>query len=223
MARRPLVSVAVRPPGPRCERHGGRGCCRGPPPAAHGAGSFVAGAWGLPAAQPRQPRSSSRDGPCLRGCASSTTPPPSVSGGAIWRITSGRPATAISGCSSRSCQKSPPSQASRAGVSRVPWWTWTRAPCSGSSRSARAGVEQIRRSQVRPARPARRRVRPRHRDADEVDRHALTGVRALDRLVVDLDASNSDPPAAGSSRSSSPRPICPTTAFRSPPSRRRGS
>ena len=71
----------------------------------------------------------------------------------------GRRRAATSGCSSRTCQKRPPSQASRAGASRVPWWIWTRSPCSGSSAAElELGVEQIARSQVR-----RRRRRPRRR------------------------------------------------------------
>ena len=169
-------------------------------------------------ASPRASRSSrassSRLGPCLRACGSSTTPPPSVSGGAIWRTTSRSPAAGISGCSSRICQKRPPSQASRAGLSRVPWWTWTRSPCSGSSiAGAQLRVEQVRRasSSVAGAAPAHLRATcSRDGDAGQVDRHPLAGLRALARLVVDLDAADAGlgvPRAAASARS--PRPTDP--------------
>ena len=67
--------------------------------------------------------SRSRDGPCRRGAASSTTPPPSVSGGASERITSRSPRSGTIGCSSRSWKNRPPSSTSRAADSRVPWWT----------------------------------------------------------------------------------------------------
>jgi hypothetical protein len=69
-----------------------------------GAGS-AAGASG--SGSPRSSRASravsSREGPWRGGAGSSTTPPPSVSGGASERITSRSPAAGTSGCSSRSC------------------------------------------------------------------------------------------------------------------------
>ena len=74
-----------------------------------------------------------------RACAgrgSSTVPPPKVSGGATWRSTNRSPDAGTSGCSSRSCtnpccpgpSSGESSSSTRAGVSRVPWCTCTRAP-----------------------------------------------------------------------------------------------
>ena len=81
-----------------------------------------------------------------RAVGSSTVPPPSVSGGAIWRIDDAiARAGRGRGASERSCQKRPPSQARRAGVSRVPWCAVTRSPCSGScALELKLGVEQVR-------------------------------------------------------------------------------
>ena len=111
----------------------------------------------------------------------------------------GRRGAATSGCSRRICQKRPPSHASRAGASRVPWWTCTRSPCSGSrpANSSSASSRYVGRSPT----PADTTTSPRRdlvdRDAGQVERHALAGRGALERLVVDLDAADARAPAAG--------------------------
>ena len=69
-----------------------------------GAGRSASGSGsGSPRSSRASRASRSREGPCRRGAGSSTTPPPSVSGGASARITSRSPAIATSGRSSRSC------------------------------------------------------------------------------------------------------------------------
>ena len=64
--------------------------------------------------------SRSRADRAAAGRGSSTTPPPSVSGGARLRITSRSPAAGTIGSSSRSWKNRPPSSTSRAADSRVP-------------------------------------------------------------------------------------------------------
>ena len=80
----------------------------------------------LAALEPREPGEQvARSGRGGAAPGSSTTPPPSVSGGASERMHHRSPARGTSGCSRRSWKKRPPSSASRAGASRVPWWTAT--------------------------------------------------------------------------------------------------
>ena len=75
-----------------------------------------------------QPARAPLPGPCLRARGSNTRPP-TVSTGAILRITNRSPAAAISGRSSRNwasisppgASRSPSSGVTRAGASRVPW------------------------------------------------------------------------------------------------------
>ena len=120
------------------------------------------------AGSPRDRRSRrvsrSRDGPCLRGAgiehARRRRSCPAARSGAR---RAGRRAAATSGCSSRICQKRPPSQASRAGASRVPWWICTRVAVLGVARRRtparrRAGTPV---AGPRPPTRPRRRGRPR--------------------------------------------------------------
>ena len=65
----------------------------------------LAGSAGSPRASRSSRADASAEGPCLRACASSTTPPPSVSGGAIRRTMSRSPSAATSGCSRRSWKR----------------------------------------------------------------------------------------------------------------------
>ncbi len=168
-------------------------------------------------ASPRASRSSrtstSRLGPWRRGRGSSTRPPPSVSGGATWRTTIRSPAAGTIGCSSRTCQKRPPSHARRAAASRVPWWIWHALAVLGlGGRRTRArrprGTSAARRRRSRPARRRARSRRPRVPVRFTATR--WPGRRPLERLVVHLHAAHAYPPSlrAGSS-SSSPRPISP--------------
>ena len=89
VARRPLVSVAVRPPG-RSVRAARRGAAAAPPPSgrATGAGAHSwLGVWDSPRLRRASRAVVSRDGPCLRGCASSTRRrpgcPAALSGGSL--------------------------------------------------------------------------------------------------------------------------------------------
>ena len=181
-------------------------------------------------ASPRARRSSrtstSRLGPCRRGCASSTRPPPSVSGGAIWRTTSRSPAAGTIGCSRRTCQKRPPSQASRAGASRVPWWIWTRSPCSGSASGRtrarrRPGSWPAGSRRPRRARPRARSRPPRCRSGSRRRAARPARGRPADRGPGRRARALAVP--AGAARARRPARPDPTTACRSPPCPRPGS
>ena len=85
----------------------------------------------------RRSRGAARgDGRAARG----RSPPPSVSGGATERTTTRSPAAATTGRSNRSCQCSGASATARAGVSRVPWWMWTRSRSVSRLVQARASA-----------------------------------------------------------------------------------
>ena len=117
---------------------------------------------------------------------------------------------------------------SRAGASRVPWWTWTRVPCAGRATvELERGVEQVRRRERRAPGGGEHVAAPTssRRDAGEVDRHALARRGALDGSSWTCTPRTRARAAARqepSTRVAAPRSR-PTTASRSRPCRRRGS
>ena len=210
----------------RSGRQRGDGACGAAPPACGLAGdSGRSGVRALPSASRSSRPSSVAAWAVLawRG-RSSTRPPPSVSGGAIWRITRRSPACGQSGRSSRSCQYRPPSHAIRAAVSRVPWCTCTRTPVSGSrpSNSSSASTSRSARSPRRGA--ASTSPLATSSTATPVRLTATRWPAARDRRgVVHLYPSHARPAPRGQHTSSSPRPIRRTTASRSRPCPHRGS
>ena len=87
---------------------------------------------------------------CRRARRSTTTPPPIVSGGASCRRITRSPRAATSGASAAAGRTPRPSGETRAGDSRVPWCTWTRA-----ARRERRGARLQLHARRRRCRPAR--------------------------------------------------------------------
>ena len=181
--RRRLVARVAQALG---EREGlGLSSCAGCAGAGGGAAAG-SGSTSSPRARRASRATSSGRRPWRRARASSTVPPPSVSGGATDRTTTRSPAAASRGCSRRSCHSPSPSATRRPGTSRVPWWTWTRrprrAPRSSSAQSRiRVGATGAPRLDERVAAADLA-----QRDAREVQRDALARLCAGHRRVVDL-------------------------------------
>ena len=122
------------------------------------------------------------------------------------------PATGTSGCSRRTCQKRPPSSASRAGVSRVPWWTCTRSPCSGrrsdTKRSSASRRKVGRRSASALARRSPRATSSRPTPTRLTATRCPAGARSAGWSWTWTPRTRARRPA-GSTVSSSPRAIAP--------------
>ena len=178
---------------------------RAPGAACAGSGS------GSPRSSRASRASRSRLGPWRGGSGSSTTPPPSVSGGASERITRRSPRGGHERLLEAELEVA-------AAELREPGGRLARAVVHGDARAAvgpRVGGDpgegdvDAEASGTRGA--LRRRPRRRLRahlvaaDAGQVERHPLAGLGALARLVVDLHGADAGGRPAGRIRTSSPR------------------